>query len=34
LNAQRLTASVSLIKALGAGWTADTAQGAASEQRK
>jgi multidrug efflux system outer membrane protein len=34
LNAQRLTASVSLIKALGAGWTANTAQGAASGQRK
>ena len=34
LNAQRLTASVSLIKALGAGWTADTAQKAASGQRK
>ena len=34
LNAQRLTASVSLIKALGAGWAADTAQAAASEQRK
>ena len=34
LNAQRLAASVSLIKALGAGWAADTAKGAASEQRK
>ena len=34
LNAQRLAASVSLIKALGAGWTADTSQAAASEQRK
>ena len=34
LNAQRLAASVSLIKALGAGWTADTAQAAASKPRK
>ena len=34
LNAQRLAASVSLIKALGAGWAADTAQAAASGQRK
>jgi outer membrane protein TolC len=34
LSAQRLSASVSLIKALGAGWTTDTAQPAASAQRK
>jgi multidrug efflux system outer membrane protein len=34
LSAQRLSASVSLIKALGAGWTTDTAQPAASGQRK
>jgi multidrug efflux system outer membrane protein len=34
LSAQRLAASVSLIKALGAGWTTDTAQPAASRQRK
>ena len=29
LSAQRLAASVSLIKALGAGWTADNGQAAA-----
>ena len=34
LSGQRLAASVSLIKALGAGWTADTAQVAASNPRK
>jgi len=34
LNAQRLAASVSLIKALGAGWTADTVQPAASKPQK
>jgi len=34
LNAQRLAASVSLIKALGAGWTADTGQVAASKPQK
>jgi NodT family efflux transporter outer membrane factor (OMF) lipoprotein len=34
LSSQRLAASVSLIKALGAGWTADTAQPSASAQRK
>jgi multidrug efflux system outer membrane protein len=34
LSAQRLAASVSLIKALGAGWAADTAQPSASGQRK
>jgi outer membrane protein, multidrug efflux system len=33
LNAQRLAASVSLIKALGAGWTADTGQTTASNTR-
>ena len=33
LSAQRLAASVSLIKALGAGWTADTGQVAASGRR-
>ena len=34
LSAQRLAASVSLIKALGAGWTADTTQTAAAALRK
>ena len=34
LSAQRLAASVSLIKALGAGWTADTAQTAAAAPKK
>jgi outer membrane protein TolC len=34
LAEQRLAASVSLIKALGAGWTADTGQMAASKLRK
>jgi len=34
LNAQRLAASVSLIKALGAGWTADVGQVAAAAPRK
>jgi multidrug efflux system outer membrane protein len=34
LSAQRLAASVSLIKALGAGWTADSGQAAAPAPRK
>jgi multidrug efflux system outer membrane protein len=34
LRAQRLAASVSLIKALGAGWTADNGQAAASARQK
>jgi len=34
LNAQRLAASVSLIKALGAGWSADPGQAASSKPRK
>jgi len=34
LSAQRLAASVSLIKALGAGWTADTTQAAAASPGK
>jgi outer membrane protein, multidrug efflux system len=34
LSSQRLNASVSLIKALGAGWSADTSQSAAAKQRK
>jgi outer membrane protein TolC len=34
LNGQRLAASVSLIKSLGAGWTADTGQVAASKPGK
>ena len=34
LNAQRLAASVSLIKALGAGWAADTGQAAAPARQK
>jgi outer membrane protein TolC len=34
LSAQRLAASVSLIKALGAGWTTEAGQMAASGSRK
>ena len=34
LSAQRLAASVSLIKALGAGWAADTAQAATAQPHK
>jgi NodT family efflux transporter outer membrane factor (OMF) lipoprotein len=34
LNGQRLAASVSLIKALGAGWTTDTVQAPASKQQE
>ena len=34
LNSQRLAASVSLIKALGAGWAADTGQAAAPARQK
>jgi outer membrane protein TolC len=34
LSAQRLAASVSLIKALGAGWAADTNPSAATGMRK